>query len=183
MIKLATAFVLVLFLLLSFLIQTGRASTSNQTIPTAPPPTVEIPTITPVGTATSPPATIEIPTISSTRAPTYPPQITIIYTQPTQVLGSQTPGFTTSPTIETIPSAVPTTTGLLKPGTIPILTATLSSTGGTQISPTSTLLPSATVLPTTNAQGSRGILFCLLGGGIVLIFVVGIVWFLKSRNK
>jgi hypothetical protein len=63
------------------------------------------------------------------------------------------------------------------------LTATLSPIEGTQISPTSSSLPSVTVLPTTKAQESRGILHCLLGGGVVLIFVVGMVWFRKSRHK
>jgi hypothetical protein len=63
------------------------------------------------------------------------------------------------------------------------LTATLSTIGGTQISPTSSTLPLPTVSPITTKQGSRGVLYGFLGGGLLLIFVIGILWLRKSRRK
>lgn len=166
--KFAVAFMLVLFLLLSFLFQIGRAGTRHQTIPTAPP------------------TTAIIPTISSTETPTSPPQITVISTQPTRVIPSQTTTSTVSPTVQTIissPSIVSTATGLPGNGTIPGLTATQSSTQVALISPTSSSLPTTPVSSALKIPGYRGVLYCLLGGGIVLIFIIAIVLFLRSRKK
>jgi hypothetical protein len=166
--KLAVAFMLGLILWLSILLPMGRASTSHQTIPTAP-PTTEV-----------------IPTISPSRTPTNPPQTTIISTQPTQVQPSHTPSSTNSPTAETNtsrPTIVPTTTRLPGNGTIPVLTVTPAATEVIRISPTSSALPTSTVSIAIKSPISSAILFCLLGGGIVLIIVIGIIWFLKSRQR
>jgi hypothetical protein len=168
MIKLVVAFILLLFLLLSFQIQFGRAGTSHQTIPTAPP------------------TTAISPTVSSTGTPTITPQATLISTQPTRVISSPTPSTTILTTVETIistPSSVSSATGLPGNGTIPILTVTLSSTEVTQISPTSTLLPTATVTSATKIPGSSRTTIYLLGGVLVIIFVIGIVWFMKLRRR
>ena len=82
--KPVVVFLLVLFLWLFFQLPIGRASTSHQTIPTAPPTTSATPTNT------------------STQTPTNTPQTTVTSTQTTYVLASQTPGYTTSPTVETM---------------------------------------------------------------------------------
>jgi hypothetical protein len=158
----------VLFLLLSFQTPIGRADTQHQTIPTAPPTTAIIPTSAP------------------TETQTQPPQITVIYTQPTQVLPSQTPGIIASPTVETItssPSKVPSATVLPGDGTIPNLTVTLSSPVGTTIPPTSSIPPTVTVIVPTKTLGSSGILYYLLIGAIIVIFVIGVIWYLKLRHR
>jgi len=158
--KPAVVFILVLFLWFSFLIPIGQASTSHQTIPTAPP------------TAT--------PTITSTQTPTNTPSPTVTSTQtPTSGLGSQTPGSKASPTVETIL----TTTGLPGTGTIPVLTATLSPAEMTQVAATASFLLTATVSPGIKLPGASGILYCLLCGVIILILVLGLVWFLRSRKR
>jgi hypothetical protein len=165
LLKPALVFLLVLFLCLSFRLPIGRASTSHQTIPTAPPTTSATPTST------------------STQTPTTTSQTTVTSTQSPYVLASQTPGTTTSPTAGVIPSTVLTATGLPGSGTIPILTATLSPAEETQISATSSLTPTATVFSIIKPLGSSGILLCLLCGVIIIIFVVGLIWFLKSRQR
>ncbi len=167
--KLTVTFMLVLFLLLSLIFQIARASTPHQTIPTAPP------------------TTAVIPTISFTGTPTNPPQTTVISTQPTQVLPSQTPNFTASPTGKSItssPTFVPSTTGLPITGTLPSLTETLLPTEGALIAPTSSLLPTATGISAAETPGYYGVLYCLIVGGVVLILAIGIIWvLLRSRRS
>jgi hypothetical protein len=167
MIKLALAFMIMLILLLSFLIQDSQANALFQTIPTAPPTTA-------------------IPPISPTKTPTNPPQPTVIYIQPTRVQASLTPSSIASPTIEKIissPTNFSTSTELTGIETLPILTITQTPTLMTQMTPSSALLPTTTVFPATKTTSSTGILYGLLGGGIVLIFISVVVWFLKSRHK
>ena len=163
--KPAVVFIIVLILWLSFRLPIGRASTSHQTIPTAPPPTSATPTST------------------SSQTQTNTPQITVTSTQPTSVLASQTPGSTTSPTPGAIPSTFPSATGLPGSGTIPILTATLSLAEMTQVSPTSSFPLISTVFPSIKLSGSSGILYCLLCGVIILILVLGLIWYLRYRKR
>jgi hypothetical protein len=171
--KLVVLILLVLFLYLSFQLPVARASTSHQTIPTAPPTTSVTPTITSTST----------PISASTSTAINPPQTTVPATQKTLVLPSQTPGSTISPTGGAISSTVPSATELPGLGTIPVLTATLLPAEATQIASTTPYIPTATVTPKTNLPGYREILYCLLCGVIVLILVLGFVWFIKSRRR
>lgn len=166
--RLAVTCIFVFFLLLSFLIQIGQASTPHQTIPTAPPTTASIPTILP------------------TETPTNPPQTTVISTQPTHEAPSQTPSSTTSPTVENIissPSIAPSKTVPSENEVIPILSVTHTPTEAILISPTSPKLQTTTVIPAPITTGSSGIVYYLVGGGIVLIFIIGLVWLLKIRHR
>ena len=168
MLRWAVPFLLVPFLLLSVLIHPGQASTSHQTIPTAPPTTAVIPIIT------------------STDTPMNTPSTTVTSTQATHVLVSQIPSFTTSPTVKVIissPNKVPPTTEKPGNGTIPGLTGTLSPIKETPFSPTSTQLPAGTDSSTTERPGSSGILSYLIGGGVVFIIIFGSLSWLKSRRK
>ena len=159
--KPGVVFLLVLFLWLFTQLPIGRASTSHQTIPTAPPTSSVTPTIT------------------ATETPTNTSQPTVTSTQTTYLLASQVPGTTASPTVETMltPSEVPGS------GTIPILTATLSPAEETQITATASFLLTATATPRIKLPGSSEILYCLLCGVILLIFVLGLIWFIRSRKR
>ena len=168
MIKLAGAFLLMVVLMLSLRIHTGRAGLQYQTIPTMPPTTAIIPTTLPSDTPTSPPQ----PTVN-------PPQPTVISSQATYVIPSQTAGGTASATVGAVtftPSSVPSATGLPGGGTIPQLTATLAPTEVTGISPTPTLIP-------TEAPGTSGVPYGFIFGGMVLGLAVGLVWWLRSRRR
>jgi cobalamin biosynthesis Mg chelatase CobN len=159
--KLAAGIILTLSIMLSFLIQVGRADTQHQTIPTAPPSTATITIILPSET------------------PTIPPQSTVVATQPTHVLASQTPSSTATPTRENIvttPSIAPSGTGLPNNGTIPQLSATFTLTETSATTPTSTGVQ-------TEASGSSGMLIGLLVGGMVVILVIGVGWYLNSRRR
>jgi hypothetical protein len=166
--RLAVTCIFVFFLVLSCLIQIGQASTPHQTIPTAPPSTASIPTILP------------------TETPTKPPQTTVISTQPTHLAPSQTPSSTGSPTIEIIissPSIAASTTAPSGNGPVPQLTVTQTPTEVILISPTISKLPITTVFTPAIITGTSGILYYLLGGGIIIIFLIGIAWFLKFKRR
>jgi hypothetical protein len=156
---------LVLFFWLSFKLPIVLASTSNQTIPTAP-PTISA-----------------TPTITSTSTPTNTPTITVTATQIPDGLASQTPGSATSPTDGSIPSLVPSVTGLPGEGTIPNITATLSPAEATRVASTESYLLTATAHPKINLPGYSEILYCVLCGVIILLLILGLIWFLRSRRK
>jgi hypothetical protein len=166
--KFSMTFIHLLFLWLAIFIQIGRASTSQQTIPTAPPTTAVIPTIT------------------STNPPMNTPQTTVISTQPTQIIASSTPGFTASPAVATFlssPSLTTTITGLPAIGTAARLTVTLAPTEVIRLSTTSTPRPTTTVFPAVKTTGTSGILYFFLGGGILLLVIIGVVGLRKPKHR
>ena len=158
-IKLGTALLFELSLILCFLVQAGQASPLYQTIPTAPPPT-------------------EInPTLSPTLIPTRIPPITALPTQPPMVTSTQTALFTASPVI------VSTQTGIPDQGTLPSLTATQSSTMQIQISPTATLEPTSEISVPLISEILSNTTYCLFGGLLIILIVVGLFLILRNRRK
>jgi hypothetical protein len=166
--KLTICIMLVLFVLLSLLVQSVQAAILRQTIPTAPPTFVASPTVAP------------------NKTPTNPPQPTEIYTQPTQILPSQTADLTISPTVTSTissPSNVPTATELSGNGTIPVMAETISPIEATRSSLSSSPLPTNTVLPISVGFASKGLYYFLFAGGLVILLAIVVAWFLKSRRK
>lgn len=159
LIKLRSAILVMLLTMLSTQFETGQARFPNQTIPTAPPPTVEIPTLSPSST------------------PGNTPQTTPISTQPSDILASQTSITSASP------STIPTRTDGTSGGTIPTIPVSQTPTMVVQISPTSPYQPTSVVPGTPGSKISSGLLYCLFGGVALILFVIGIVWFLKTRNS
>jgi len=160
-IKILLACIFGQLLLLSFAYRPGTAETQHQTIPTMPPTS----TVTQF--------------IALTDTPTTPAQLTAVITQPRIATATQTvSGSPTAPagTATSLPGAEPSATRIINREITPILVLTYSVTLTPQVSLTA---PSAT----TEAPGSVASLYSLLGGGILLIFVIGIVWFLKSKRK
>ena len=175
MLKFSIASLFMLTFWLSILLPIGRASTQHQTIPTAAPTTAIIATIPITRTPINPTVTQIFPTISSTQTPTFP-------SQSTSVIESQTALPTSTELAGTIQSTF-TATEQHATATIPILTGTFSPFEATQGSPTVAFNLSATVIPPLITPVSRGILYCLIGGGIILVLLFGIVLFARSRRK
>ena len=160
---------------LSILLPIGRASTQHQTIPTAAPTTAIFSTISITRTPINPTATQIFPTISSTQTPTIP-------SQSTSVIESQTALPTSTVLAGTLQSTFTATEQHVK-GTIPVLTGTFSPFEATQGSQTAAFNLSATVIPPLVTPVSRGITYCLIGGGTILILLCGIFLFARSRRK
>lgn len=168
MLRLSLTVVFILVLLLAILVQIGRASTKHQTVPTAPPTTAVIPT--------------SLPTI----APTNPPQATVIPPQSTREVATQTPGVTASLTVVSIvasPSHLSTKTEMSGNGTIPQLTSSLEPSPKLLISPSSHLTATGTANFDTQTDGSRGIFYYLIGGGVVLVLAIGTFWIIRTRRR
>ena len=168
MLRLSLTVIIMLVLLLAFLVQIGRASSKHQTVPTAPPTTAVIPTSQPTVT------------------PTNPTQPTVIPPQSTRGVATQTPGVTASHTVVSIvasPSYLPTKTEMSGNGTIPQLTASLEPTVELPSSPSSPLTEPGTANPDTKTDSSRGIFYCLIGGGVVLALAIGIIWIIRTRRR
>jgi hypothetical protein len=172
--KLFIALILTVILGISFQSNISLAGNLHQTIPTAPPTTAINPTSSLTQTPTNPTATFVIPTISSS------PTLTSI--QPTFSFTTTTPAAPIKLPTETITSQS-TETPLHNNKTVPVLTKTLVPEVGTQGSPDSSFLLTSTELPTAKSQSYTGIINCLLGGVIILILVIGIVWFLRTTRK
>ena len=173
LLKLSLSLLFVLILWFSILMPIGRAGTQHQTIPTAPPTTAIVPTTANTRTPTNPTITVVFPTNSFTKTPTIPSQSTLVST-------SQTTMPTATPIIGTgIFTLTATEQGAN--GTIPNLPGTLTPVDGSQASPTSSSVQ--TTDETKSTQVFLGILYCFLGVGIILLFIIGYRRYIKSKRK
>ena len=154
---------MVMFLVLSVMTRDGKASRNEQTVPTAPPPTVPLPSSTPaVKTPTRMPTSLTQPTqAATTQAVESSPTALDIGTSPTSFrISSEVPGG------GTIPLVSATAEPMLK-------TQTLTDTpGGT----------TSTVIPGSAGGGIRGGGTVLLGLGVILLVALVIVWWVRSRR-
>lgn len=165
--KFGLAFGIVLFLWLSVFIQMGRASTHQQTIPTAPPTTIEVPTLPP------------------SKTPANPPPTAVGSIQPTRELPSATPGLTMSPTTQVTYSSTgiaPTPGGATETGMPPSGSATSAPTGMKTIPPTVILQQTPHITPAMKTNGASVILYILLGGGILVLLIIGVVRLLRIKR-
>ena len=175
MFKLANASLFALSLILFFLVRAGQASSLYQTIPTAPP------------------ATVGIPTLSPSLTPTRVPQTTALSTQPTSEIPSQTALVTASqnivltqtriPELGTLPSLSATQTLIMevKISRTPIVLPT--STMEVKISRTPTVLPTSTILNLLISDISNNNTGCLFGAVLFILLVGGLILFFRSRRK
>src|SRR4030043_1700822 len=140
----AAAFVVTVSAVLLALVQGGQASTTHQTIPTAPP------------------ATATAPAIAASATPTKPPQSTGLATQ-TIPAATQTAGGTVNPTtgdLPSRPSSTPSTTAGSGNGTIPIIAGTHTPAGEGMATPAQAATGTATAAPATTGPRWSG--YCLL---------------------
>lgn len=159
MFKLANASLFALSLILFILVRTGQASSLYQTIPTAPP------------------ATVGIPTLSPSLTPTRIPQTTALSTQLTSEIPSQTAIVTASQGI------VSTQTEIPELGTLPSLTATQTPTMEVEISPTPTVQPTSTISNLPISEISNNNVGCLFGAVLFILLVGGLILFFRTRRK
>ena len=165
-IRMGVALLVTLCVGLGVLVEGGQASTVHQTIPTAPPAT---------STAIAPSAT-----------PTELQQATVIATQPIQVTNTDTADITASATVESIATsatAVSIGTSVPSIGTTPTPLETLVATKASPAQATAAQAVTATAVAETRVTGSRWGVYCLSGAGVVLILVIGVVWYLRSRRR
>ena len=162
--KVTEALMIVLIIMIAVVTQRGAASTSQQTIPTMPPPTASVPT----------------------RVPSVTPSATTLSNQPTLAAATQTAELVATETAEamaspTIDRRAASATGVPGGGTIPQVTA---ATAVTLTTAASVLVGSPTPTPVEVGSGSQAVAYCLAGAGVVIILVLGAWWYVRSgRGK
>jgi hypothetical protein len=168
--KLAWA-VLLVSLMLGGLVQMGSASHNEQTVPTAPPPTV-----------------MGSPTI------TYTDQVqpTRVTSEPTQAMATSLPSDRAGQTDEGIPATptiLPSKAGELGAGTVFPLTETANVGVGTATAVLATGRPIssegvlATPKPFVGGSETTGVTGWVVGVGVVLLLLAVVVWYVRSRRE
>lgn len=167
MVKAVTRFISVMLLLmlwLSLFLPIVNAGRLNQTVPTAPPPTTEAPTILPSETSVTIPAT---PLPSST-----PPRSTAISTLPLQTI---------NPIVTTTSRITPTSPNSSSNQTLAASSST--PTAGSQIFPTLSSAITTTATPTPVSPGGTWMLYGIIIGVLVIGVVIIVVGWINKRHE